>query len=999
MAAGKMTMLRKQQLEHLSGCEAVPVGILRPSLFWTPQHLNATSTWVAHIPFAFWLVDVLRPSRFVELGTHHGVSYMAFCQAIQKLGYSSQAYAVDTWSGDEHAGHYGEEVVTRLRERHDRLYATFSTLVRSKFDDAAPYFEQESIDLLHIDGLHTYDAVRHDFEVWKPKLTRHAIVLFHDTNVIERKFGVRQFFDELRRDYRGFEFLHGCGLGVIAVSDAVPPELDFLLRSSDEPSSIQLIRTVFQSRGQHCELLAAGTLPVETESAETAALINKNTTLQAELQETRANLGRAEARVAQLDYTLQTERAEIERLQAHKEQRRKEIEEAEADASRRRGEIGRLRNELEHMRAEAREEIEEARGEACRQRGEITRLKGEFEHMRAEAHEEIEEARGEACRQRGEIVRLKSELEQMHTETSQTLKELELSQIEVSKLDEEMQLLQNQLEGWRVGCEQARTEAMRIRSDNARSHAEISSAQAKIAGLEVEQSEARKAATNAEIECSRVRAQLDQSMRAYTSVVQSTTWRATAPLRNLANKIPHSLRLLARRAVATEYLTVNSSLSNTRSPDGTIDQSLRSKIERVGLFDPTVYLDLNLDVKAARDDPWQHFMKYGLREGRHFTTSELVARAIAKADPQIRRAAAAVRQREREIADDNFRLNAAQPFLDHQVRVGIFCNSLGNFFMQEIANLLAWQLHAFDIDVHMRSEVSQMDEHFDLRIFVAPHEFFYLGRGPAWKSMSSADGSVLYNVEQMQTQWFCRAFPLFLEARLVLDINFQSTELLRQMGCNAVHYMPPYLTDCPYTRPQPDVSGVEIVRGYEFSRTKFTWTEHVDLSSRPIDILFIGTGSARRSRAIERLRELGDKHRFICIYTHQSSPLTPGNYRTTSTEINCALAQRSKITLNIHRDWIGYFEWSRMVLQGFWQGACVVSDPSLQNPYFREAEHFLEENVRHMPELLRWLLETRDGHAKMNDVSVSAHKHARSPTARVAMLLSLLSSLRAVLNI
>jgi hypothetical protein len=88
-----------------------------------------------------------------------------------------------------------------------------------------------------------------------------------------------------------------------------------------------------------------------------------------------------------------------------------------------------------------------------------------------------------------------------------------------------------------------------------------------------------------------------------------------------------------------------------------------------------------------------------------------------------------------------------------------------------------------------------------------------------------------------------------------------------------------------------------------------------------------------------------------------------------------------------------------MVLQGFWQGACVVSDPSLPNPYFRVGEHFLEENIRHMPELLRWLLETRDGHATLNDVSVSAYKHARSPTTSTTILLPLLSSLRTLLNI
>ena len=112
------------------------------------------------------------------------------------------------------------------------------------------------------------------------------------------------------------------------------------------------------------------------------------------------------------------------------------------------------------------------------------------------------------------------------------------------------------------------------------------------------------------------------------------------------------------------------------------------------------------------------------------------------------------------------------------------------------------------------------------------------------------------------------------------------------------------------------------------------------------------------------MQENLDQHRFICVYTRQQGPLTARDHRSTSTGINCALGQRSKIVLNIHPDWLGYFEWSRMVLQGFWQGACVVTDPSFDHPLYQPGIHYLEENPRHMGELVRWLLETPDGSRK-----------------------------------
>ena len=197
---------------------------------------------------------------------------------------------------------------------------------------------------------------------------------------------------------------------------------------------------------------------------------------------------------------------------------------------------------------------------------------------------------------------------------------------------------------------------------------------------------------------------------------------------------------------------------------------------------------------------------------------------------------------------------------------------------------------------------------------------------------------------------------------------------------------------------QADVSHIEVIRGYEFSRKPFDWTLNSRLAERPIDILFVGTGCERRLKAIENLRGLTDKYRFLCIYTHQTSPLNEANSQTRSIGLRNAeaLAQRSKIVLNIHRDWIGYFEWPRMVLQGFWQGACVVSDPCLVDPVFVSGEHFLEEAIRQLPELLDWLLGTPDGQAKMSEVAAAGHRRAASPAVRAAMLAPMLTALAAV---
>ena len=176
----------------------------------------AVSPWAGHRQFAYDLIVNFQPERVVELGTHYGCSFFAFLQACKDWRLDTEVIAIDCWEGDEQAGFYGEEVLGVVKETLEKKFREQnSRLIRKYFKDALADVENESIDILHIDGLHTYEAVSEDYHTWLPKLKRNGIILFHDV-ASELGYGSNDFWKELQKKFpRNYMFEHSWGLGIL----------------------------------------------------------------------------------------------------------------------------------------------------------------------------------------------------------------------------------------------------------------------------------------------------------------------------------------------------------------------------------------------------------------------------------------------------------------------------------------------------------------------------------------------------------------------------------------------------------------------------------------------------------------------------------------------------------------------------------------------------------------------------------------------------------------
>jgi hypothetical protein len=209
-----------------------------------PVYLSNVRAWHGHVPFAFFITELLQPKLFVELGVHAGDSYCAFCQGLGEAKFA-KAFGIDTFEGDEHSGSYSPKVYEDLKQINESLFP-FSTLLKERFETAVEKFQDGSIGLLHVDGCHTYEAVSRDVEMWRPKLAKDGIVLFHDTQAVFEGFGVHKFWKELKQDkIPCFDFYHSSGLGMAILGES-PHELLTELCQQNSYSEGEWVRNYFE---------------------------------------------------------------------------------------------------------------------------------------------------------------------------------------------------------------------------------------------------------------------------------------------------------------------------------------------------------------------------------------------------------------------------------------------------------------------------------------------------------------------------------------------------------------------------------------------------------------------------------------------------------------------------------------------------------------------------------------------------------------------------------
>jgi predicted O-methyltransferase YrrM len=130
-------------------------------------------------------IETARPGVILEVGVWKGGSVVFMAEQIKKLSLASQVIAVDTWLGSWEHYEQPEAFAGLIMENgYPSLFKTFLTNVVEQgvsdvviplpLDSANAAFVLQrrnlSIDMLHIDAGHDYEAVLADLRRWWPLL-------------------------------------------------------------------------------------------------------------------------------------------------------------------------------------------------------------------------------------------------------------------------------------------------------------------------------------------------------------------------------------------------------------------------------------------------------------------------------------------------------------------------------------------------------------------------------------------------------------------------------------------------------------------------------------------------------------------------------------------------------------------------------------------------------------------------------------------------------------
>jgi predicted O-methyltransferase YrrM len=178
----------------------------------------------------YGLARVMRPEVVVVIGSYRGFVPMMLGKALADNGEGGRVHFIDPSFVDDFwqdaaavNAHFARYGLSNIRHY---------LMTTQQFVESAAYRELGAPGIVFVDGYHTEEQVRFDYESFRDRLTSDGVTLFHDSRYVKpsRMYGpdrvytrtVKYFIDKLRQDpaLQVFDLPLGDGLTLVRRAQA-----------------------------------------------------------------------------------------------------------------------------------------------------------------------------------------------------------------------------------------------------------------------------------------------------------------------------------------------------------------------------------------------------------------------------------------------------------------------------------------------------------------------------------------------------------------------------------------------------------------------------------------------------------------------------------------------------------------------------------------------------------------------------------------------------------
>lgn len=144
----------------------------------------------------------------LKIGAEIGVKSGRNIAEVLRLHPNFIWYAIDPWKITENYRRWTPQMIAKNERQFDSRVGSHPNVTKMRMLswDAAPLIEDGSLDLVFIDGDHSYEGVSRDIEMWLPKIRPGGVISGHDYDNTDKYGDLFKGVDRAVHEFFGDDF-------------------------------------------------------------------------------------------------------------------------------------------------------------------------------------------------------------------------------------------------------------------------------------------------------------------------------------------------------------------------------------------------------------------------------------------------------------------------------------------------------------------------------------------------------------------------------------------------------------------------------------------------------------------------------------------------------------------------------------------------------------------------------------------------------------------------